>query len=43
MYLMDTTHCIKIMSGDTELRAKISNIIDLQMATCLILDFSHSF
>jgi tRNA(fMet)-specific endonuclease VapC len=37
MYLMDTTHCIKIMSGDNELRTKISNIIDLKMATCLIV------
>jgi len=37
MYLLDTTHCIKIMSGDYELDYKLSNMPDVQIATCLIV------
>jgi len=37
MYLLDTTHCIKIMSGDSEPAYKLSNIPDVQIATCSIV------
>ena len=37
MYLLDTTHCIKSMSGDYELDYKLSNMPDVQIATCLIV------
>jgi tRNA(fMet)-specific endonuclease VapC len=37
MYLLDTTHCIKIMSGDSEVKLKLSNTTNIKMATCLIV------
>lgn len=37
MYLLDTTHCIKIMSGDYEIKLRLSNTTNIKMATCLIV------
>ncbi|MDQ1318743.1 MAG: tRNA(fMet)-specific endonuclease VapC [Candidatus Poribacteria bacterium] len=37
MYLLDTTHCIKSMSGNYEIDYKLANMPDVQIATCLIV------
>jgi len=37
MYLLDTTHCIKIMSGDSEVKLKLSDETNIKIATCLIV------
>jgi len=37
MYLLDTTHCIKSMSGNDEFDNKLSSMSDTQIATCLIV------
>ena len=37
MYLLDTTHCIKSMIGDYEIDHKLSNMPNVQIATCLIV------
>jgi tRNA(fMet)-specific endonuclease VapC len=37
MYLLDTTHCIKSISGNDEFDNKLSNMLDAQIATCLIV------
>jgi len=37
MYLLDSTHCIMIMSGDASLRQKIESLVDVPMATCAVV------
>ncbi len=37
MYMFDTTHCIKLMSGDPNLTKRMSDIPDVQIVTCLIV------
>ncbi len=35
MYLLDTTHCIKILSGDKKLERKFGTLGNAQVATCV--------
>ncbi len=37
MYLLDSTHCIMIMSGDTSLRQKVESLVDAPMSTCVVV------
>jgi len=37
MYLLDSTHCIMIMSGDISLRRKVESLADTPMATCVVV------
>ena len=37
MYLLDSTHCIMIMSGEASLRQKVESLVDVPMATCAVV------
>jgi len=37
MYLLDSTHCIMIMSGDISLRRKVESLANVPMATCVVV------
>jgi len=37
MYLLDSTHCIMIMSGDISLRQKVESLANVPMATCVVV------
>ncbi len=37
MYLLDSTHCIMIMSGDMSLRQKVESLANAPVATCVVV------